>query len=175
MPPPQLELSHLRPCKGHRRHHPWHLLPPARQLSPRPLGRRRETRIQALRALGQHPPHRRSRLHRDNRHQREPGCRARQRLLNGTSQRDGLLGKHAAALARRIHPCRLRRHCPHSLLAGGGRVDGQRRGQLLPHRVAALPRRPGRQARRIRGLARDRNLPPRPARPRGFRPELQRL
>ena len=98
---------------------------------------------------------------------REPGGRARRRLLDGPPERDSLLAVDAQQLAGRLHARHMRRHRPHSLLAGGGGEHRQRRRHLLPPRVAALRGWTRRQARRVRALDRDRDLPPGAGGPRG--------
>lgn len=159
---PKLELAHLRPRKGHRRPNSRHVHKAARILPRRPLGRRRRrwpSRLQALRTLAQHTPHRRTRMQGHARLGRKPGSRPRRRLRHGSPLRNGLLALHASPHPRAIYPRHLRLGAPRAPLYGGDRIHGQRRGQLFPHRMDALAQRPLRQGARIRPLARNRNLP----------------
>ena len=164
LPPAQLVLAHLRASQGHLGGNTRHVYPAARQLSARAVGGRRRAVLQGLRGQPQHAHDCRTRLRGDTGIVGAPRQCARRRLCHGASERDGILGRHTLAAARRCDTRRVRRRGSGAVLAHCCGVDGQRRGQLFPFRMAALPGRRGRQARRVCAVVRNRHLQARAAR-----------
>lgn len=164
---PQLALAHMRPCEGHGGKHPRHVHENACRLPLRAVGRRRAAAVPPVRALHQRAGDSRPGMPRDHRVGGEPGSGARSRLQHGPPERDGFLAGDAAQFARRLHTRRVRRHSLNPGLADSDGEHGQRRGLVFPLRMAALQGRRRRQARRVRGVARNRDLPPAASRPRG--------